>query len=48
MIVTLKVPDNTIKLLYTDIVEGWESDPRPIPFSEIIKVEAEDERHPDH
>lgn len=42
MIITVKVPDNTTKLMYVDNTDGWESEPKPIHFGQFVKVEQED------
>lgn len=43
-LVTVRVPDSTIKLLYTETNENWETEPAPITFERIVSVKEEDER----
>ena len=43
MIITVRVPDNTTKLMYVEQTDGWESEPKPINFGQFVKVEQEDE-----
>lgn len=42
-LVTVRVPDNAIKLLYTEINENWETEPAPVTFERIVSVKDEDE-----
>ena len=43
MLITVRVPDNTTKLMYVEMsADGWESEPKPINFGQFIKVEQEE------
>ena len=42
MLLTIRVPDNATRLMYTMTDEcGYESDPKNITISDYVKVESE-------
>lgn len=44
MLITIKVPDNTVRILYTQgDNDGYESEPRNVTMGMMVKVEEEPE-----
>lgn len=44
MLITIKVPDRTVRIMYSEGDEnGYESEPRNVTMGMIVKVESDEE-----